>query len=161
MKAINEINRKKLGLFYFKAGNLLFWAAWFSLAAITNILDFAFALKVLPTDWHFRSGNYLLVAGSFSIYHVPSWLMNLMFSGLCLIQSCAALVFFAAFFLYIRGQSAWRFINWAFTISIGLWALFVIMEEIFIAYAFEGTQRQLIILELVSFMSLHLLPDED
>jgi hypothetical protein len=146
-------------LFYFKLGLLLYWACWFSLACTTNLFDFLHAMGYLPAQWLFRSGNYTLLAGVINIYHMPSLILNLLFICDISVQGLSALLFFIAFFsFWMRAARPWRFINTAFALSIALWAVFLIMEEVFIAYRFEGTHSGLIVFETISLMALHLLP---
>lgn len=76
------------------------------------------------------------------------------------IQAISALLFFLAFWAFFKKRNAWPLINIAFGISMALWAIFLIMEEFFIAYSYEGTHIRLLSLELISLCLFHLLHDQ-
>jgi len=145
-------------LFYFKLGLLLFWGCWFSFAFTTNLLDFLHVLGYLPSDWLFRSGNYQLLHGVITIYHPPVYVLNLLFICDIAAQGLSAILFITAAYCYWRGYS-WRYINLAFMFSIALWGVFLLMEEVFLAYHFESVHAGLFEFELISLLAMHLLPE--
>ncbi len=158
MSVVPESQSRTFMLFYFKSGLLLFWACWFSLAFTTNVLDFLHVFGDLPNDWLFRSGNYQLLHGVISIYHTPGYLLNFLFTCDITVQGLSAILFITAAYCYWRGKS-WRFINLAFVLSIALWGVFILMEEVFIAYHFESVHAGLFEFELISLLAMHLLPE--
>lgn len=156
--SFNQAKDKNFALFYLKLGLLLFWACWFSLAFTTNTFDFIHTLGGLPETWAFRSKNYDVLQNVLAIYQTPIFLLNALFTCDIFIQGLSALLFWLAFFSFWRRRDgAWRYINSAFTLSIALWAVFVIMEEIFIAYQFENVHLRLLLVELVSLFAIHFL----
>lgn len=157
---LTDDDSKSNGLFYLKAGALFFWACWFTLAATTNIFDLINALWGLPTYWHFRSGNFILVASVLSLYNTPTFFYYLVFIIDILIQATCAILFAVSFLKFWRHQPAWSWINYAFTLSLALWAAFIIIEELFIAYAFEATHIGLCLFELLILFALHFLPHQ-
>jgi hypothetical protein len=57
-----------------------------------------------------------------------------------------------------------RLVNLAFMVNLALWAAFVIMDELFLAFLVPGfnimeTHRSLFTANLVSLMAIHLLPN--
>jgi hypothetical protein len=148
------------GLFYLKTGCLLFWASWFSLACLTNVFDFMNMLALISPEWRFRSGNLILLSQSLSIYQISPLFINLLFICDVLIQALAGALFFIAAYQFWQRKNPWVYINYAFGISIALWAAFIVMEEIFIAYVFEGGHRELFAFELITLMAIHLLPQD-
>lgn len=52
---------------------LLFWASWFSIVFLTNLLDACKELGVLPQTWAFASGNYAFVCQTTARYGTPDW----------------------------------------------------------------------------------------
>lgn len=154
-------SNKSFMLFNLKVGCLLFWACWFALAFTTNTTDFMQALGWLPRDFHFRSGNVDLVKFVINIYQTPNWILMILFILDIAIQGACAILFFAAcWHFYNRRSSAWSLVNTAFTLSIGLWAAFLIMDEFFIAYTYESVHSNLFIFELLTLLAIHLLPDD-
>lgn len=158
MSAVTESQSRAFMLYYFKSGLLLFWGCWFSLAFTTNVLDFLHVLGYLPGDWLFRSGNYQLLHGVIDIYHTPEYILNLLFTCDITVQGLSAILFVTAAYSYWRRRS-WRFINLAFMLSIALWGVFLLMEEVFLAYHFESVHGGLFQFELISLLAMHLLPE--
>lgn len=150
-----------MDLFYLKCLLLLFWCFWFSLACCTNVFDFLTAMHWLPHEWVFRSGNYSLLANTLRIYNVSGLFLNILFIGNVIIQCLSSILFFAAWVSFCRRtQRSFQLINAAFTVSILIWVTFLIMEEIFIAYAYEAVHARLLMFELLTLMTLYLLPDK-
>lgn len=154
-------DNKYVGLFYFKAGCLLFWASWFGIACFTNYFDFLYTLGLLPSSWLFRSGNYALLDSALSIYHSRPLLTHVLFICNMSVQGLSSLLFLTAFLKFIRRQPAWALINTAFSLSIALWATLLIVAELFIAYAFEFEISTLFIFELITLLAIHLLPSQE
>ena len=148
---------KEYSLYYFKLGVLLFFATWFLIAFLTNLIDL-FNILNLTNQWKFHSSNYLALKEVLHIYNTPDIILNFLFFFNIFIQGISALLFFYASFRYFKNYNAWPLINIAFDASIALWAVFLVMEEIFIAYAYEATHIRLLMLEIISLLSLHLLP---
>lgn len=146
-------------LFLIKQGLLIFWACWFSLAFLSNFVDLLTATHVI-NGWRFHSGNYEALAQVLSIYHTPHLILLLLFSMNTGVQSISASLFIIAAICFWRGNYMWPAIYLAFAISMGLWAIFLIMEEVFIAYKYEPTHMNLLLFELISLLALRLLPHQ-
>lgn len=73
-------------------------------------------------------------------------------------QGLSAILFFIAAFCLWKRVYVWQTINIAFSLSMSLWAVFLIMEELFIAYPYEATHIRLFMFEMISLLALHLLP---
>lgn len=146
------------GLFYLKQIILLFWFTWFSVAFLTNITDFLIATDTI-SELNFRSGNYHALEKVINIYNVPKYFLNILFSLDVFVQGVSAVFFLVAAFCWWNRIYVWQSINFAFFISISLWAIFLIMEEFFIAYSYEATHIRLFVFEMVSLLTIHLLPN--
>lgn len=139
---------------------LLFWGSWFGLAFITNVFDFMDARHVLPAPWAFRSHNYALLAQVVSIYHLGPLYIATMFVLNMALQGLSSVLFFCAFLCSWRSQTRyWPLVYPAFLFSISLWAIFVLMEEVFIAYQYESTHVRLFMFELITLLLLHVRPE--
>lgn len=149
--------KQDYGLFNFKLGILLFWGIWFSIAFLTNMTDFLMTINIMSVS-SVRSGNYNALEKVISIYNTPHDFLNILFSLDIFAQGLSAILFFIATFCFWKRIYIWQTINTAFSISIFLWAIFLIMEEIFIAYSYETTHITLFMFELISLIALHLLP---
>ncbi|EKD54654.1 MAG: hypothetical protein ACD_60C00060G0022 [uncultured bacterium] len=154
-----ENEKKYYGLFYIKQIILLFWGAWFFIAFLTNVTDFLMNTETIsPTLFH--SGDYSALAKVIHVYSTPHYFLNILFSLDVLIEGTSAFLFLIAALCFWKRVYSWQTINIAFLISISLWAVFLLMEEIFIAYSYEATHLRLLTSEMISLLMLHLLPHQ-
>ena len=136
-----------------KSGVLLFWAAWFTIVLSTNVCDALKAGRVLPAGWTLSSGNWELMLKITAVHATPVAVVGVMFLGVIAWQAVAGVLFWRAWAAGGRGGVS------AFTVSLALWAVFVLADEIFLAYTIEGTHLRLFAVQLLSVLALRLLPD--
>ncbi|MGB6976147.1 MAG: hypothetical protein WBE18_01625 [Gammaproteobacteria bacterium] len=160
MNASNQVTNKGCGLFYIKLGCLLFWTVWFSVAFTTNFFDFLSVVGWLSKGWHFLSGNYHALVNVLHVYNTPPSLLNILFALDISTQGISAILFFTAFICFWRNVYVWQIISLAFGVSMALWAAFLVMEEVFIAYPFEATHIRLLIFEMICLLMFYLLPHQ-
>lgn len=139
-----------------RRGLLCFWAAYFTIVLASNATDGLKAMAVVPDTLRFVSGNYALVERVTRIYGVPAAGVALLYIGVLLWQAVAAGLFW-------RACAAWRrggmpdagMVNAAFATGLGLWAAFILVDELFIAYeiaGLEATHVALLSAQLLSFL---------
>lgn len=141
-----------------KRAILLFWALYFTLILASNLTDGLKAMGMLPEWFRFVSGNYRLIAKVTSIYNTPPEIVAVLFVGVLLWEALAALLFWRAFVRF-EPQDALS----AFVVGLALWATFIIMDELFIAFEvanLEGSHLNLLSAQFITLLALHLLPDE-
>lgn len=114
-------------------------------------MDFFIALHIIP-KLVFHSGNYEALQNVLDIYKTPNYFLNILFALNILMQGLSSIVFFIAAIYFWINPFISKAVIFAFSLSIALWAVFLIMEEIFIAYRFEATHFRLLIAELVSLI---------
>lgn len=142
-----------------KRGLLLFWAAWLTLVFLTNVLDAAKALGVLDAAWAFASGNYAFVTQTTARYGTPAWLSAVLFAGVVCWEGLAAALFWVAGGSF-RGKAAGGTARYAaFAAGLSLWAAFILADEVFIAYAVEGTHWRLFTAQLATLLAVEVLPE--
>jgi hypothetical protein len=136
-----------------KRGLLLFWAVWLTVVFATNLADAAKALGLLVPSWPFASGNYRFLCETTSRYGTPAWLNGVLFASVVCWEGAAALLFWRA---------AWHFqaraVYAAYAAGLGLWAAFLVADEVCIAYAVEGTHLRLFTAQLATLLAVELLP---
>jgi hypothetical protein len=137
----------------FKSGVLLFWAAWFTIVVLTNVFDALKAGGVLPGVWTFSSGNWELMLKVTAAHGTPVAVVGVLFLGVIAWEAVAGILFWRAWAAGGRGGVI------AFTVGLGLWAAFVLADEVFIAYTLEAAHLRLFGLQLLSVLALRLLPD--
>jgi hypothetical protein len=139
---------------------LLFWAAWLTIVFTTNLLDGAKAVRLLGEDWTFASGNYRFLVETTARYGTPAWLNGLLFSGVIVWEGAAAVLFWLAWWRFAGRGRGTRAVYAAFTTSLTLWAAFLLADEVFLAYAVEGTHLRLFATHLATLLAIELLPED-
>jgi hypothetical protein len=131
------------------------WAAWLSVVFAANVADAMKAVGLLPESWAFASGNYRFLADTTARYGTPGWLNGLLFAGVICWEGAAAVLFWLACWAF-RGRGV-RYA--AFTACLSLWLAFALADEVFIAYAVEGTHLRLFTAQLATLLAVELLPE--
>jgi hypothetical protein len=153
-----------LTLLTFKQGMILFWALYMSLVVILNIFDALKTAKFLPQTWKFASGNYWYIEQVTKIYAVPGWLNGILFVGAIVWEILNTIMLWNA--LLVFDGSSYEFINAALIVGLALWAAFMLMDELFLAWAvsignsnpMEG-HRSIFVCWLVCLLAINLLPN--
>jgi len=139
---------------------LAFWAAWLSLVFATNLFDAVKTAGLLGESWLFASGNYHFLAETTARYGTPVWLNMLLFLGVICWEGVAALLFWLAWWTFHgRGKDNTVMLYAAFTAGLALWAAFLVADEVFVAYAVEGTHLRLFTAQLATLLAVELLPE--
>jgi hypothetical protein len=153
-----------LDLLTLKQGIILMWAVWMSLVVILNVLD---ALKMsgrLPQTWKFASGNFWYISEVTKIYSTPAWINWVFFIIVIIWEAVGAVLLWGAWAGF--NGSTYAMLNAAWVVNLALWAAFIVMDEIFQAWAAEignsnamEAHRSLFVAWLISLIAIHLLPN--
>ena len=145
-----DLNKLKVAL-------LLFWAAWFAIVIVTNVLGALKAAGWLPADWRFASKNYEAVVKALSVHRLPRWAATGLFAAVVLWQLAAFLLFTHALLASLSGNT---FVpgpaDLAFAAGIGLFAAFMIADELTLKFAYEQAHENLLIAQLACLVVVHL-----
>lgn len=138
---------------------LVFWAAWLSVVATTNVLDGLRTLGFLPASFRFVSGNGAWINQVMDPLGVPRELQAALFLGAIVWESLAAVLFWRAAAAY-RGRplSQEPAVILAGGVNLALWAAFQVLDEVFMAYQPEAVHRMIFVSQLASLLLLQLLP---
>ena len=135
-----------------QAGLLLFWSLYFTIIWLSNSADALKALGLLSGNWPFASGNYILIVRVVAIYQSPEWLAACFFAGVILWEGIGAVWLWRALGATVgQTPSATAKINQALGFTMGLWAAFILADEVFLAYllgGLSGTHFNLFLAEL-------------
>ena len=116
-------------------------------------------MGVLPSGWKFASENYEVISGATSLYALPEWANRVLFYGVIAWQALAVALLWAA---TLQSWTAGRIdpgrLAPAFTAGLGLWAAFMLADEIFRDYKAQGTHLTLFIAQLTTLLAIVLLP---
>lgn len=115
-------------------GLLLFWASWFSVVFASNLTDAMQQAGILPSGWHFVSGNFGMIRQSVEIYGLGVAFAALLFVGVLLVQLGAATFFWRAFLSRKVAPKSDPNVLRAFAAGIGMFAAFLLADEIFVVY---------------------------
>lgn len=121
----------------YKYGILGFWAMWYSVVTISNLVDAGQATGLLAPGWPLASGNYALVVSTVAPYHPAAWMPGVLFGAAILFELVSAVLFWRAWYGAGRpwGLSAARV---AFAVGLLGWGGFQLVDEVCVAYALGG-----------------------
>jgi hypothetical protein len=143
-----------------KRGLLGFWALWFTLVTLTNLVDALNSWGVFDPKWRWASGNWRLLEDTTARFMLPIWTNQFLYLGVISWQALAAFLFwYAMLALRRQGPPPVRVVAPAFTVSLLLWAAFMIADEFFLAYAVEGKHLMIFTAQLATLLTIHLLPE--
>ena len=151
------LDRRRLAM-----GIVAYWSAWFFIVFGTNACDGLKAMGALPAGWQFASGNFAFMTSVTARYHLPTPVTAILFLGVVCWELTAAVLFLRATVL-MRAEASRRSqaVQWAFAVGLGLWAVFTLMDEIFIIYSVEATHMQLFIAQLISLWFIEKMSPEE
>jgi hypothetical protein len=138
---------------------LIFWAAWLSVVATTNVLNGLQVMGEVPSSFKFVSGNWQWINQVMDPLGVPRGLQASLFVGAIAWEALAAILFWRAAVAYrgrplVQEQAAVT----ACGVNLALWAAFQVLDEVFIAYQPQSVHRVIFISQLASLLALQLLP---
>lgn len=138
---------------------LLFWAVWLSIVFLSNLADAGKGLGLLDQSWAFASDNWKNIQDTTARYSIPAAVNATLFAGVIVWEGVAAVLFWRAGWSFRGRSSSRQTVYLAFTASLLLWGVFLIADEVLIAYRLEGTHLRLFIAHLVTLMAVDLLSD--
>jgi hypothetical protein len=134
-----------------------FWALWFTIVWIMNILDALQVFCVLPEDWKAASGNYNIIAKHTDVYDAPEWLNRGMYLGVILWQGVVVIGLWIAFFGSLEaGALLLARVNFALGAGLFLFAAFLLADEILKIYDTAQQHMIIFIAVLSSLVLLHI-----
>ncbi len=134
-------------------GLVVFWAAYFTIVLVMNAFDALKAFGRLSRDWQFASGNYDLIRKATQTYHAPTWLDRALFVGVIAWQALAAALLWIAAARWPEPSP----VDTGFAAGIGLFAAFVLVDEVFKEYKSENDHLLIFAAQLLSLAAIHLL----
>jgi hypothetical protein len=143
-----------------KSGILFFWSSWTTIVVLMNVMDELKALGILPEGWKVASGNYQAISRVTDVYSDPAWLDKTLLFGALLWEGIGAGLFWRAFRLYRSGDRQRLPASYTATSTLlGLFAAFILADEVLHAYKMEGDHREIAMGLLVSLLALQHLPE--
>jgi hypothetical protein len=130
-------------------GLLGFWAIYFVIVALSNLTDLLGSFHLLPAGWRWVSGNLAFIATSTGKFGVPGWLNPVLLGGVIAWEMLAAVLFWRA-----AREPSGRWLGPAFCVGIGLWATFILLDEVLLIFetGAEATHLRLLIAQLLTLV---------
>ncbi len=144
-----------------KHGVLLFWAAWYTVVFLTNVLDGLKAVGMLSEGWKFASGNWVFLKETTAIYRTPPWVVGVLFGGIVVWEGLATGLMWRAFGTFggVGHQPGLQAVYAAFAAGLAQFGAFIVADEVFISYPVAATHMRIVLLMLTSLLTIRLLPD--
>ena len=115
------------------AGLITFWGMWLFVVWLTNVCEELKLLRILPPYRKFASQNAQAIADATRKYEAPPWIPHLLFIGVLVCWGLSRAIFHS----WMMASPAMGSVNIAFASSLGLWATFMIADEICTQYDCE------------------------
>jgi hypothetical protein len=132
---------------------VVFWAMYFSLVAVTNLVDLLGQFSAL--HWTFlNSMNFSYIRSVVKVYHVGAVPTKVLLTGALIVEATGAALFWRAA-VERRARAALQ----ALCFGALVWIAFIFMTEFFVAYAAEPPFRELLTLTIASAVFIAVAPD--
>jgi hypothetical protein len=144
----------------FKKIIILFWMIWWAIALWTDIVSGLAHLGVLHASFA-PDINYNSLVASLKMYHAPFWLPLLFFIGILGWSTLSTGFFIWASLGLRQDKTIWMArARTAFIISITYWLAFFLADQMVMKFDTEENHMVQGGFQLLSYLSLYLLPDE-
>jgi hypothetical protein len=130
-----------------------FWGMYFSMVALTNLVDLLGAVGA--THWTFlNSGNFGYLQSVVKVYAVAPSLTKGLLAGAFAIEAIGAVLFWRA----LRARTLKSALQ-AHCYGTAVWLVFIFMTELFVAYQAESVFRELLLLIIATAICIAVCPD--
>ncbi len=151
----------KLDNLFFKKCIIVFWALWWLIALWTDIVGGLAHLGVLHATWA-PDLNYPALLTSLKMYHVGTVLPLLFFLAILGWSLLSTIFFVWAAFSLNHPKRIWLpRARLAFIISLTYWLAFFLADQMVMKFDLEENHMVQGGFELLTFLTLYLLPDDE
>lgn len=145
----------------FKRLIVVFWAVWWLIAFLTDFIGVLKVTGVVNLPW-FKVGNYADILSTITPFHLPAWLAPILYGGIVIWSFASVVLFLRAAATSRQPLQRWqRHVDAAFIVSLGLWFAFFIADQIFLQFDLEQNHMVQGGFQLLCFIALYVLPDDD
>ncbi|MFB6283120.1 MAG: hypothetical protein ABEK59_04195 [Halobacteria archaeon] len=134
-----------------KLGLLAFLFVWIGIVTVTNIINGLDILGLAGGDIPFSSGNYEMMRDKASHLNPPEFLLGALFVGVIIWEFVIFLLFGNAIRNYCH-----RNVTQAYGVSFGLFAGFIIIDDIIGAFGIENSHRNILIMLIATYLYIYL-----
>lgn len=144
----------------FKRIIVLFWAIWWLLAFLTDVLGGLKQIGAIAAPW-LRNSNYPDLVAALAPYAPPDWLAPVLFVGIIAWSLLTTILFAIATVTPMQPSDRWRWrVNNAYIVSLSFWLAFFLADQIVMNFAFEQNHMVQGGFQLLTFLAIHLLPED-
>ena len=144
----------------FKKAIILFWSLWWVTALWTDVVGALSHLNLLNTSWA-PDINYLFLVKSLEIYSPAVWVCPILFAGIIVWSLLNTVLFIYACAAINKPLSIWLArAEYAFIISLCFWLILFLADQTVMKYDLEENHMVQGGFELLTFLSLYLLPEK-
>jgi len=144
----------------FKRGIVVFWALWWLLAFLTDLIGGLKEVGVIAAPW-LPHTNYPGLVEALAPYDPPGWLPPALFVGIIAWSLLSTLLLGLAASTPAQPSTRWlRRVNTAFIASLGLWLAFLLADQVAMKFELEGNHMVQGGFQLLCLMAIHLLPND-
>jgi hypothetical protein len=145
---------------FFKKALVVFWALWFVIAFFTDFFGWLDTFDNMHISWA-GTDNYSFLVKSLHIFSVPDTVAQFLYFGIIAWLFVSSLAFiFASVVGFTSNYSRWlKFANYAFIISLCLWFVFFLADQLVMNFDLEANHMVQAGVEFISYLALYILPD--
>ena len=143
----------------FKRLIVIFWCLWWLVAFWTDIIGAVSHLGMLKASWA-PDSNYPFLVKSLKMYLENDLLPAVLFTCIVICSGISFLLFLKAVCMKYTKDKWYTNVNMAFIFSMVYWMLFFLADQIVMNYDLEQNHMVQGGFELLSYLAIHLLPDE-
>ena len=141
----------------FKRVIVAFWAIWWLLAFLTDVLGGLKALGLIAPSW-LGETNFEFMVQTLAPFGAPDWLPPIFFVGIITWSFLSTILLTVAAMTPIQPWPRWqRRVDAAFIVSLGLWLAFFLADQVVMKFDLEQNHMVQGGFQLLCFLVIHLL----
>ncbi len=150
----------KINLLSFKKSIVVFWALWWLIALWTDVVGVFAHFNLLNASWA-KDLNYPFLVSSLKMYNVPNWFSGICLAGIILWSFLSTALFISASLSLNKAKRIWLHrTQVAFIVSVSYWLAFFLADQMIMNFDLEQNHMVQGGFQLLTFLSLYILPDE-
>lgn len=145
----------------FKKIIVVYWMLWWGIALITDVIGALVQFWLVKLNAEIWDTNYPYLQTSLSIITDIRWLPPLLYAGIIVWMLLITLLFINAVAAIHKPRIVWfPRATKAFILSLGLWLVLTLADQLLLKFKLEENHMIQAAFELLTFLSLYLLPDK-
>jgi hypothetical protein len=144
----------------FKRVLLFFWAIWWAIAFLTDLLGGFKHMSLITTSW-IANTNYPFLVNSLKIYPMADFIPVVLYILIIIWSLLSCATFIWSLMGTKTNQANWmKRVDIAFITSLSFWLTFFIADQIILNFDLEQNHMVQGGFELLSYLAFYILPDK-